>query len=29
MAAMFGGQADILAANYMQVKDYIEKGDLI
>ena len=29
MAAMLGGQCDILAANYMQVKDYIEKGDLI
>lgn len=29
MAAMLGGQVDILAANYMQVKDYIEKGDLI
>lgn len=29
MAAMLGGQVDILAANYMQVKDYIEKGDLV
>lgn len=29
MAAMLGGQCDILAANYMQVRDYIEKGDLI
>ena len=29
MAAMLGGQCDILAANYMQVKDYIEKGDLV
>ncbi|MBR0256490.1 MAG: tripartite tricarboxylate transporter substrate binding protein [Synergistaceae bacterium] len=29
MAAMLGGQCDILAANYMQVKDYIAKGDLI
>lgn len=29
MAAMLGGQVDVLAANYMQVKDYIEKGDLI
>lgn len=29
MAAMLGGQVDILAANYMQVKDYVEKGDLV
>lgn len=29
MAAMLGGQVDILAANYMNVKDYIEKGDLV
>lgn len=29
MAAMLGGQVDILVANYMQVKDYIEKGDLV
>ena len=29
MAAMLGGQCDILAANYMQVKDYIAKGDLV
>lgn len=29
MAAMLGGQVDILAANYMQVRDYIEKGDLV
>lgn len=29
LAAMLGGQVDILAANYMNVKDYIENGDLI
>ena len=29
MAAMLGGQVDILAAKYMQVRDYIEKGDLV
>ena len=29
MAAMLGGQVDLLAANYMQVKDYIAKGDLV
>lgn len=29
MAAMLGGQVDILAANYMNVKDYIENGDLV
>lgn len=29
MAALMGGQVDILAANYMNVKDYIENGDLI
>ena len=29
MAAMLGGQVDLLAANYMQFKDYIEKGDLV
>lgn len=29
MAAMLGGQVDLLAANYMQVRDYIEKGDLV
>ena len=29
MAALMGGQVDILAANYMNVADYIEAGDLI
>lgn len=29
MAAMLGGQVDIVAINYMNVKDYIENGDLI
>ena len=29
LAAMLGGQVDILAANFMNVKDYIEKGDLV
>jgi len=29
LAAMLGGQVDILAANFMNVKDYIENGDLI
>lgn len=29
LAAMLGGQVDILAANYMNIKDYIEKGDLV
>lgn len=29
MAAMLGGQVDILAANYMNVRDYIENGDLV
>lgn len=29
MAAMLGGQVDILAANFMNVKDYIENGDLV
>ena len=29
MAALLGGQVDIVAINYMNVKDYIENGDLI
>ena len=29
LAALLGGQVDILAANFMNVKDYIEKGDLV
>lgn len=29
MAAFLGGQADVLAANYLNVRDYIEKGDFI
>lgn len=29
MAALLGGQVDLLAVNYMNVKDYIENGDLI
>ena len=29
MAALMGGQVDIVAINYMNVKDYIENGDLI
>jgi tripartite-type tricarboxylate transporter receptor subunit TctC len=29
IAALLGGQVDILAANYMNVKDYIETGDLV
>ncbi|MCR5825986.1 MAG: tripartite tricarboxylate transporter substrate binding protein [Oscillospiraceae bacterium] len=29
LAAMLGGQVDILAANFMNVKDYLENGDLI
>lgn len=29
MAALLGGQVDLLAVNYMNVKDYIESGDLI
>lgn len=29
LAAMLGGQVDILAANFMNVKDYIENGDLV
>lgn len=29
MAALLGGQVDLLAVNYMNVKDYIESGDLV
>lgn len=29
MAALMGGQVDIVAINYMNVEDYIETGDLI
>lgn len=29
MAALMGGQVDIVAINYMNVKDYIENGDLV
>lgn len=29
LAAFMGGQVDILAANYMNIKDYVEKGDFI
>ena len=29
MAALLGGQVDMVAINYMNVKDYIENGDLI
>lgn len=29
MAALLGGQVDLLAVNYMNIKDYIENGDLI
>ena len=29
MTAMLGGQVDLFAANYMQIQDYVEKGDLI
>jgi len=29
MAALLGGQVDIVAINYMNIKDYIENGDLI
>ncbi|MCI7263356.1 MAG: tripartite tricarboxylate transporter substrate binding protein [Clostridiaceae bacterium] len=29
MAALMGGQVDIVAINFMNVKDYIENGDLI
>ena len=29
MAALMGGQVDIVAINYMNVADYIEAGDLI
>lgn len=29
MAALLGGQVDIVAINFMNIKDYIENGDLI
>ena len=29
MAALMGGQVDIVAINYMNVKDYIDNGDLV
>lgn len=29
MAALMGGQVDMVAINYMNIKDYIENGDLI
>ena len=29
LAALLGGQVDLLAVNYMNIKDYIESGDLI
>ena len=29
MAALLGGQVDMVAINYMNIKDYIESGDLI
>lgn len=29
MAALLGGQVDLVAINYMNVKDYVESGDLI
>ncbi len=29
MTALLGGQVDLLAVNYMNVKDYIESGDLV
>lgn len=29
MAALMGGQVDLVAINYMNIKDYIENGDLI
>lgn len=29
LAAFMGGQVDILAANYMNVKDYVENGDFV
>lgn len=29
MAALLGGQVDLVAINYMNVKDYVENGDLI
>lgn len=29
MTALLGGQVDLIAANYMNVRDYIENGDLV
>lgn len=29
LAAFMGGQVDLLAVNYMNIKDYVEKGDFI
>lgn len=29
MTALLGGQVDLMAANYMNVRDYIENGDLV
>ena len=29
MTALMGGKVDLVAANYMQVRDYIKKGDLV
>ena len=29
LAALLGGQVDLLAVNYMNIKDYIENGDLV